>query len=419
MADNGERPGILTLPDLNGKIDTGEIETVLAVLPNPAGRLTGRHFPALHFLEQVAKTGFELPAGTFALPAPALRCRPELDTLCAVPWLERTAIALCTPFADGSPFPSAPRVMLQQQLNRVAEKGVSVRVAATIQYYLFQESYPALAGRDYTRPVPLGETGQTADSQAASLAEPLHAALRRQLTAAGVPVAHTQRETAAGQYRLSLYTADTLQALDGLMLVRHALPALARQMGLAATFMAQPLATSPGSALSLSLSFWDPAGKRPWPAGEEEAAATYSYFRAGLQTHLPDWLLFFASGVNSFKRWRLAGMETMLEREPAGGQTRSPVVETTLPGADANPYLAGAAMLAAGLAGLEVEQVPPEETSFWPLSLPEAAERLVDSETGQDIFGEDTLHFYADMAIAESTAFDQAITTWEHARYFI
>ncbi|MCP5190830.1 MAG: glutamine synthetase [Pseudomonadales bacterium] len=448
MADE-QAPGILALPELNGKIESGEIDTVLAVVPDLFGRLLGRHIPGIHFLEETTKQGFWLPGalfvpqlGTGSRPGAAvtsggdIRCRPLLETLRLAPWLDRTALVFCQSLeaTTGQPLAVAPRSLLQTQLDRLAEAGYRAQAGASLDFYIFNEAPGSLRARAYQGPLPAEAFGGPADSLPAGRLEPLLANARRYLLRGGVAVAHSQGTAVPGQYSLGLAPAGVMALADGQALAKQCLKLLAPQYGQAVSFMAQVTAEMAGSVAALRLSLWSPAGRRNRFGGEEvlgpgRASDECRWFLGGWLRHLPALMPFFAPTVNSYKRyvlgdgWRVAWSG---RGYPAGvrvveGPGRGAELESWLAGADVNLYLAYAAWIAAGLDGLAHKTEPPDllaEPVLLPTSLAMAVDALAGSDFARQAFGDAVVDFYVAVFRQEQAAYELAVTDWERGRYF-
>jgi glutamine synthetase len=456
-----ELPGILTLTDLNGKIETTEIESVLVVLTDSLGRLIGRHVPALHFLEQVARHGLHLPADFLSPGAPALHCRIDVNSLRPAPWLNRSAIVFASidrgAGAESRVF--TPRDLLVEQLTKTAEMGLRARVSATINYYIFGEPPAILRARDFTALTPVDGQHVAGDMVSASNAELVNEGARRSLAAAGIAPAYTQPTGSPGHYEAAMPSRDALTTADGLVLLKFCLKSFARQFGNSVTFMALPMAQRPGSALTLRLSLWSRDGRRnifadsePEPAEEAgaEASSVPSYsdlepetgleleeapvqegsyhatgderaqFSTGIRMHLPGILPFLVPTANSYKRLQqTSGQSRLHEMVSAGdeaGRLQSAYVQCSIAGADANPYLAVAALLAAGLKGICGEL--PAAGSEAPDSFAEALGIMRGDPAAAGLLGDETLQQLYAVWEGERRLLEQQVTDWEKIRYF-
>lgn len=459
---DGELPGILTLTDLNGKIETREIETVLVVIPDVMGRMLGRHVPGLYFLEQVARFGLSLPSGFFPGSGFPLTGRVDVKSLRQAPWLNRAAVAFCDVQPAGADAPrwSAPRELLAKQLSAAAAMGLQVHVSASIDYFLFNESVAMLRSRNFSRPVAIDAQQIPGDLSQASYAELANDTARRLLAQAGIEIASTQATGVPGQYRVALPQGEALAAADSLMLVKHCVRSVAGQTGAGATFMALPLSEYPGNELALKLSLWDRGGRRNVFSGELQAihrqadvgetpelypdlepetqvevaaddgpddgldlrGDELARFLSGCRVHLGDMMPLFAPTVNSLKRLQREArpggvcdeLLVAVEDDPQVGSYLS----CSLAGADANVYLALAALLAAGLDGLRRDSSGEAEPLVL-MDTPETALRAMQSsDFVNGLFGTATIAMMNETWTAEHHLFRQAVTDWERARYF-
>lgn len=457
-----ELPGILTLTDLNGKIESHEIESVLVVLVDVMGRLVGRHVPAMHFLEQVARHGLHFPAEFVASAAAPLFCRIDASSLRPAPWLNRSAIVFgsVNQVGRGGPRAIMPRDLLVEHLSAMAELGLRARVSATIEYYLFSEPPAILRARDFAALNPVDGQLVGGDMVSGGSAELVNEGARRALTAAGIAPAYSQPAGSPGHYSAAMPGRDALTAADGLMLLKYCVKSIARQFGNSATFMALPMTGKPGNTLTLRLSLWGRDGRRnifadlePMPVDEVSAKASSkpspsdlepeagyeleetpapegaylisgnerAEFSAGIRSHLPGILPFLIPTANSHKRLQqLGGQNRLHEMVNAGDEVGSQTgafVECSIAGADANPYLAIAALLAAGLKGIGnklPEATPPEAADSFAASL-----KLMREDPGAaGLFGEEVLQHLYGAWEGERRMLDQQVTDWEKTRYF-
>ncbi len=447
-----------TLKDLEGAVEEGRVETVLLAFPDLYGRLVGKRFFAPFFLEAVA--GGESHACDYLFtvdmemnPVPGyafanwetgygdVALVPDLDRLLPVPWLEKTALVL----ADvrdraGGPVELAPRRVLGRALERAGALGFSVRVASELEFYLFETPYREAARRGYRGLEPAGHYLEDYQLFAGARHEPLLAEARRALALAGAEVEGSKGEWGVGQQELNLRHDEPDRAALAHLLLKDALKTLADRRGLSVTFMAKPFAGRAGSSSHVHLSLWR-EGENAF-AGDEDlgpvrGSKVFGSFLAGLIRYAPDFLVFYAPTVNSYKRyedasWAPTRLAWSFDNRTAGfrvvGQGGSLRVENRLPGADANPYLAYAAMLFSGLRGVEEGLEPPpaftgdvyaaRELPRVAYTLEEAARAFAESPLAKAALGEAVHAHYAHFYAAEWAAFRAAVTDWERARYF-
>jgi glutamine synthetase len=264
------------------------------------------------------------------------------------------------------------------------------------------------------------------------------------MDASGVPVEFSKGEWGPGQQEINLRYCELVEMADRHSLYKNATKEIAAQLGLAITYMAKWHAEMAGNSMHVHMSLWDPNGKNNLFVGDEllpgsklRAAPLFRHWLAGLLAHAREIALFLAPTVNSYKRfvqgtfaptaigWAMDNRTAGFRIVGHGNGLRS---ECRIPGADANVYLAFAALLAAGLDGIECKLEPPpmfvgnlytaEHLPQVPRTLGEAIEVAASSQFLRAAFGKDVVEHYLHFARTEKRKFDAAVTTWERARYF-
>ena len=451
--------GMLTVDELSARVASGQIETVLAVFPDLYGRLMGKRFAAGFFLEHTAQHGFhvcdylltvdmemEVVAGyAFANWEGGygdLHCVPDWSTLRQITWLEKTALVFCDVERGGQPIALAPRTLLKTQLERLQQAGFQAMAGTELEYYLFKDSYEQAKAKGYENLETSGWYLEDYNLLPGTREEPLHAAARRHLEQSGIPVESSKGEWGPGQHELNLRYAHALEMSDRHALYKHGLKEMAHQQGLAVSFMAKWRADLAGSGMHLHLSLWDQAGERNLFAGDEalgplRVSPVFRHFLGGWLAHARAIAPFCAPYPNSYKRyvyqsWAPTTIAWSLDNRTAGfrvvGQGASLRIESRLPGADANPYLAIAASLAAGLDGIHKQTEPPApfagdayqaaELPRVPANLPEAVAEMEQSAMLREAFGAEAIAHYAHFFRTEQRKYDGVVTSWERQRYF-
>jgi glutamine synthetase len=453
-------PAPLDLRTLGTLVRRGEIDTVLAVFPDHYGRLMGKRVVARHFLEHVAREGshaciylFTVDMEMEPLPGFALtsweqgygdmRCVPDLGTLRRLPWLPATALVFCDVYTDdGRPIEEAPRWILRRQVERAARLGYRVKVAAELELYCFRESFAEARARRYHALTPVADYLEDYHILQTSREESLIRAIRNAMEGAGVPVETSKGEWGRGQEEINLAYADALEMADRTALYKHGAKEIADQQGRSVTFMAKYDAAAAGSSFHVHSSLWDRTGRRPLFGVRRRRAprslpALAGQWLAGQLALARELALFYAPTVNSYKRYQagsfaptriVAGWDNRTCGFRLCGQGASFRIENRIPGADANPYLAFAATIAAGLHGLQNRLKAPrlyEGNAYQdatlpqvPRTLPEAMAELERSRAARAAFGERVVEHYLHLARLEQQAFDQAVTDWELLRNF-
>ncbi len=454
--------GLLDLAGLAGAAERGEIETVVTALPDLYGRLVGKRITTAFFLEEVARHGMHVcdyllacdvemdPTPGYAFTSWAtgygdLHCVPDLGTLRRAAWLDRSAIVLCDSFRgeEEAPVAVAPRGILRRQIEAAAAAGLAAKTGSELEFFLFEGGYAEAreAGHRGLRTT----QGYVEDYHLLSgtFVEPVLGAIRRDVDASGIPVEFSKGEWGPGQHEINLRYAPALEMADRHVIYKLAAKEIAQAAGHCLTFMAKWDAELAGNSLHIHLSLWNQAGEpafagdEPLPGTGLRASATFRHALGGLLAHARELAWFFAPTVNSYKRYRAGtfaptGIAWSVDNRTAGfrvvGSGPSVRVECRIPGADANPYLAYAALLAAALDGIasRTEPAPAFEGDVYaaeglpqvPRSLPEAIAELEASAFARKAFGDEVVDHLLHFARSEQAAFEGAVTDFERGRYF-
>ncbi|HEV8267082.1 MAG TPA: glutamine synthetase family protein, partial [Thermoanaerobaculia bacterium] len=369
---------------------------------------------------------------------------PDFSTLRRLSWLPKTALVLCDLVTDpgGVPVEVSPRRILRKQLERARAMGFSPKGAAEIELYLFKETYESAKEKSYVGLETFGSYVEDYHILQGTKEDPLVGAIVRHLCASGVPMEGSKGEWGPGQQEINLEYSELLEQADRSVLYKHAAKEIAHQQGLAVTFMAKWDERFAGSSMHVHLSLWDPAGERNVFPGDQrlgpvEASDTFRYFLGGWMAHAADLAVFYAPNVNSYKRYQAGsfaptGIAWCYDNRTAGfrvvGHGASLRIECRLPGADANPYMAFAATLAAGLDGIEKRTEPPplftgdvyaaRSLPRVPGTLRDAIARFEASPLARQAFGDGVVDHYLHFLKTEQRKFDEVVTSWERARFF-
>jgi glutamine synthetase len=455
-------PGRLDLASLTQLIRRGEIDTVLTVFPDGLARLMGKRIVGRHFLDSVVEEGAHACVYLFTVdvemePLPGfkltswergygdMRLVPDFGTLRVIPWLPKTALVICDVYTeDGEPIEEAPRWILKRQIARAAARGHLVKTAAELELYCFRESFEEARAKRYHGLTPVSGYLEDYHILQTTKEEPLIRAIRNGMEAADVPVETSKGEWGRGQEEINLRYAEALEMADRTVLYKHGAKEIAHQQGCAVTFMAKYDAGAAGSSFHLHSSLWDRAGKKALfapPASAHGARPPlpplFGQWLAGQMAMARELAYFYAPTVNSYKRYQsgsfaptrvAAGWDNRTCGFRICGEGRGLRVENRIPGADANPYLAFAATIAAGLHGLGAKLKTPklyegnayEDATLHqvPKTLRVAIGELERSKTARAAFGDRVVEHYLHTARLEQQAFDQAVTDWELMRNF-
>ncbi len=445
----------MTLNQLRQAIRTGSLDTVLAGFSDPFGRLVGKRFRADFFLDHVAKHGthgcnylltvnldmdplngfkvanWDAGFGDFAF-------KPDLSTLRLLPWQPGAALVLCDYTRDdGTLVAEAPRSVLRRQLDRLKTGGLTCYCASELEFYLFNQTYHAANQNDYRDLQPSSDYRIDYHLMQPTRDEPLMRAIRNGMTAAEVPVESSKGEWSRGQHEVNFTHAEPLPMADRHVVFKQGAKEIAEQHGKAVSFMAKYAQGEAGNSCHLHLSLWRAGQPLFWDAKARRGSKLFRQFLGGLMKYSPELCLFFGPTINSYKRyqpgsWAPTRMAWATDNRTTGfrivGHGPSFRIENRMPGADANPYLAFAAMLAAGMAGLDEKLDCGDEYSGnayvdpslarLPATLRDGLELFEHSKLARAAFGGEVVEFYAHHARLEVRAFDDAVTDWEKRRYF-
>lgn len=445
----------MKLPTLKSKVTRGEIDTVITVFPDVFGRLVGKRFAAGYFLKEVASQGthgcnylltvniemdpmdgfklanWEQGFGDFEL-------RPDLETLREIPWQPGAAMVLCDLMHhDHAPVQEAPRSVLRRQVAALQRRGFKSYVASELEFFLFNQSFHDAFKAEYRNLIPSSDYRIDYHTMQPAQEEMLLRSVRKGMTAARVPVESSKGEWGRGQHEINFVYDEPLPMADMHVLFKQGLKEMVSQHGKCVTFMAKPWAAEVGSSCHLHTSLWGRGRNLFWDTKRHAGSILFRQFLGGLMKYAPELCLLFAPTINSYKRYQSASwaptrMAWSLDNRTVGfrvvGRGNSYRIENRMPGADANPYLAFAATLAAGMAGLEEKldcgedyhgnAYVDEHLRALPRTLREAADLLDGSKLARTALGSDVVDFYVHTARLEVQAFDDAVTDWERARYF-
>jgi glutamine synthetase len=454
-------PGMLDVDTLKKLVASGEIDTVITAFPDIYGRLVGKRNTGRFFVESILEHGMHacdylLACDMEMEPVPGYEftswakgygdCRPipDLGTLRVASWLDRTALVLCDVYEEERHelVPYAPRGILRKQIERAAKLGFRGMGASELELFVFKDTYERAAEKNYVALETVGRYSEDYHILQGTKEEFIIGAIRRHLDASGVPVESSKGEWSPGQQEIGIEYAELLEMADRHAIYKHAAKEIAWQNNCAVTFMAKWDERYAGSSCHIHLSLWDEEGKQPRFRGDEQlgpirCSETFRHFLGGWMAHLRESFAFYAPYPASYKRYVAGsfaptGIAWSYDNRTAGfrivGEGKALRIECRAPGADANPYLAFAAALAAGLDGIEQKIEPPAafegdvykaaELKQVPKTLNEAIRELEQSEWMRQTFGENVMNHYLHFFRTEQRKFDEAVTDWERRRYF-
>ena len=460
--DNKTVPGMLTVDDLRAAVDDGSIDTVILATPDPYGKLMGKRLDASYFLTDVARgthacdylysvdmemepvPGYEF--SNWELGYGDVHLAPDLATLRKLTWLDRTALVIGDAQLEPGhqPVSVAPRSILRSQIERLQGQGYEAMAGSELEYFLYRTSYLDAARNGYRDMTQVGWYREDYLLMQGARNEDLNGAFRRHLAASGVPVESTKGEFGVSQHELNIRYATVLDMADRHLLVKQAVKEISDQLGCSATFMAKPDAVEAGSSCHIHVSLWTAAdgeltGAFPGDGDLSGIACSdlFRWFLGGWMHYVPELMVCYAPTVNSYKRfqagsWAPTAIAWSPDNRTAGfrivGAGPSLHIECRIPGADVNPYLAYAAVIASGLAGIEQQIEPPpayigdvyaaSDEKRLPATLEEAVSNFKNSDLARSAFGQDVVAHYTHFFTTEAQAFRNAVTDWERTRYF-
>jgi glutamine synthetase len=355
-----------------------------------------------------------------------------------VPWQTATVLVLCDYVRhDGTAVAEVPRTVLRRQVERLSERGWSCVCASELEFYLFNQSYETLAASGYRDLRPSSDYRIDYHLAQPTRDEALMRAIRNGMTAAGVPVESSKGEWSCGQHEINFTRSDPVNMSDMHTLFKHGVKEIAAQHGKAVSFMAKYAPGEAGSSCHLHLSLWQGRRNLFWDSRRRGGSPLFRRFLGGLMRYSGELCLFYAPTVNSYKRfqpgsWAPTRLAWARDNRTTGfrvvGEGASFRIENRMPGADANPYLAFAAMVAAGLAGIRENLDSGNEyvgnayadagLDRLPVTLREATDRFESSRLAQVEFGKEVVEYMVRHARLEEQSFGNAVTDWEKKRYF-
>jgi len=448
-------PGNMTLSDLKAAVKAGEIDTVLVAGIDMQGRLMGKRFHAQFFcdggweethccnyllavdmemntVQGYKSANWQTGYGDYIL-------KTDMSTLRRVPWLEGTALVLGdTLDHHHKPVPHAPRNVLKRQVERARAMGFEPMMATELEFYLFENSYESLRDSNFTGLKPVSAYNEDYHIFQTTKEEDVMRAVRNGLYGAGIPIENSKGEADAGQEEVNYRYSDALDTADNHTIVKHGIKEIAWSKGKSATFMAKYDHRKAGSSSHCHQSLWTKDGKPAFHDNKDKHGMSQlmKHYIAGQLAYAREMTVFLAPYVNSYKRFtvgmfaptkavwsadnRTAGFRV------CGEHTKAIRVECRIPGSDVNPYLTCAALLAAGLDGIEQKlELEPEMVGDMyaagnvreiPHNLREAADLLNNSAMYRRTFGDDVVDHYHHAAQWEISETDRVVTDFEIQR---
>ena len=448
--------GNLTFKDLELAVTDGSIDTVLVCMVDMQGRLMGKRFHAKHFISEghkethccdyllatdlemgtpdgYAATSWEDGYGDYTM-------KPDLTTLRKTPWLDGTAMVICDVLDHHTheEVTHSPRAILKKQIKRLQEMGFDPIMATELEFFLFEKSFKEIQENGFRELRPISSYNEDYHILQTTKEEHIMRPLRNYLWSAGIPVENSKGEAETGQEELNIKYDSALNTAEHHTIAKHAVKEISWSKGHAVTFLPKWHHDKVGSSSHVHQSLWKNGENAFYdPADKLGMSKVMKHYMAGLLSYTSDITFFLAPYVNSYKRFakgtfaptriiwsvdnRTAGFRL------CGAGSKNVRVECRIGGSDMNPYLAIAAQIAAGIAGIENKLVLDEpakgdvyqgDTKMIPASLREAKDALSASGMLKSAFGEDVVKHYCRAAEVELEEFDRVVTDWEIARGF-
>jgi len=444
----------LNLDDLRTLAQNGTVDTVVVAITDMQGRLQGKRCSARYFLEEVAPhaaeacnyllavdvdmrtvdgysmSSWERGYGDFVM-------RPDLSTLRLMPWNSGTALVLCDlEWGDGTPVEQSPRQVLQRQVARLTARDLVAHVGTELEFITFQDSYEEAWQLGYNKLTPANQYNVDYSIIGTSRVEHLLRRIRNEMTGAGMYVESAKGECNLGQHEIAFRFADALTTCDNHTIYKTGAKEIAHQEGMSLTFMPK-WNEAEGNSCHIHISLRSTADDMVMAGDSVHGfSPLMESFIAGQLACARELTYFYAPNINSYKRFVPGsfaptavawGRDNRTCAFRVVGYGPSLRMECRIPGGDVNPYLAVAALIAAGLHGIDSElELAPEivgnayasDCPRVPTTLREAARLLGKSKLALDAFSQTVIDHYLNAARVELDAFNSTVTDWERFRGF-
>jgi glutamine synthetase len=400
------------LDELKQAVADGAVDTVLLAIADMEGRLQGKRLTARHFLETVLEHGAEGCNYLLAVDVDMdtvsgyemsswergygdFEMKPDMDTLRPIPWHPGTVLVMADlSWGDGTDVVASPRQILRRQLDRLADRGLVANAGTELEFIVFKNTYEDAWRRGYRDLDPANLYNVDYSLLGTSRVEPLIRRIRNEMDAAEMTVENSKGECNLGQHEINFMYGPALRTADDHAIYKNGAKEIAAQEEHSITFMAK-WNEAEGNSCHIHCSLGNEDGDNAF--GEDREM--FDRFVAGQLAGLRDLTLFYAPYVNSYKRFAEGsfaptavawGVDNRTCSMRVVGHGQSLRVENRLPGADVNPYLALAAMIAAGLDGIdrELDLEPALEGNAYTSDKPHVPKNLYDA---RDLFAKSDL----------------------------
>ena len=450
--------GLLTLDQLKTAVAEQQVDTVIAAAIDMQGRLMGKRFHAQYFIdtaweethccnyllatdiEMATPDGFESTSwesgyGDYTM-------KPDMQTLRMAPWATATALVLCDVLDHHThaEVEHSPRAILKKQIARLEAHGYTAMAATELEFFTFEQSYDELRELDYRNMKPISAYNEDYHIFQTAKEEDLMRDIRNQLFLAGIPVENTKGEAEAGQAELNITYSDALNMADNHSIAKSAVKEIALSHNKSVTFLAKYSADAAGSSSHVHQSLQAKDGSQAFfdESAEHGMSDVMKHYLAGQLQYAAELTTFLAPYINSYKRFARGTFAptkiiwSIDNRTAAyrvvGANTPGVRFECRVGGSDINPYLAMAAIIAAGIAGienkLELEPVfsgdgyADDSAREIPNNLTDASDLLNKSTMLRAAFGDKVVDHYVHTANWEINEFAKIVTDYEIKRGF-
>jgi len=450
--------GLLTLDQLKQAVSDQLVDTVIVAIVDMQGRLMGKRFHAQHFVDTAweethccdyllatdiematpdgfAATSWESGYGDYTM-------KPDIETLRIAPWASKSAMVLCDVLDHHThaEVEHSPRAILKKQIARLGELGYQAMAATELEFFTFAQSYDELRELDYRKMSPVSAYNEDYHIFQTAKEEGLMRDIRNQLFQAGIPVENTKGEAEAGQAELNITYSDALNMADNHSIAKNAVKEIAYKHNRSVTFLAKCSADTVGSSSHVHQSLQAKDGSSAFydASSEHGMSELMKHYVAGQLEYASEVTPFFAPYINSYKRfapgtfaptkiiWSIDNRTAAYR--VVGADSPGVRFECRIGGSDLNPYLAMAAIIAAGIAGMERkltldkafsgDAYAAKEANEIPTNLLDATAALNGSTMLRDAFGDKVIDHYVHAANWEIREFSKVVTDYEIKRGF-
>jgi len=455
-------PGNLNFESLKAAAADGSVDTVVAVMVDMQGRLMGKRFHVQHFIDSAyhethccnyllatdlematpdgyASTSWSSGYGDYIM-------KPDMSTLRLTPWAPGAAMVLCDVIDHEThkEVPHSPRAVLKAQLARLESMGLTCVAATELEFFVYKESFEQAREKSYQSLTPVSPYNEDYHIFQTAKEEGLMRPLRNQLFEAGIPVECTKGEAEAGQAELNIRYSDALDMADNHSVAKHAAKEIALAAGCSVSFLAKTHEECTGSSSHIHQSLKSIEGNAVFfdKSARHGMSTLMKNYLAGQLAYACETTVFLAPYINSYKRFAAGTFAPThvvwsIDNRTAGYRIVAPEstnvrIECRIGGADMNPYLALAAQIAAGIAGIEekceledaydgdaysVDQLASRVVQI-PSNLRDATEALNGSNMLRKAMGDEVVDHYVRAARWEQEVFDRVVTQYEVQRGF-